>query len=146
MSTNTATSTAAEPVLEAVHLRKVFPLHKVKPFSPPQVVHAVEDASLALRPGRATALVGESGSGKTTVARLLARLYTPTAGTIRYREETVKARGGTALRAYRRHVQMVFQDPFSSLNPTHTVRHHLSRPCAFTDMPTVLLRRRGSSR
>ncbi len=128
MSTNTATSTAAEPVLEAVHLRKVFPLHKVKPFSPPQVVHAVEDASLALRPGRATALVGESGSGKTTVARLLARLYTPTAGTIRYREETVKARGGTALRAYRRHVQMVFQDPFSSLNPTHTVRHHLSRP------------------
>ena len=128
MSTNTATSTATEPVLEAVHLRKVFPLHKVKPFSPPQVVHAVEDASLALRPGRATALVGESGSGKTTVARLLARLYTPTAGTIRYREETVKARGGTALRAYRRHVQMVFQDPFSSLNPTHTVRHHLSRP------------------
>jgi len=92
------------------------------------VVHAVEDASLALRPGRATALVGESGSGKTTVARLLARLYAPTAGTIRYREETVKAMGGTALRAYRRHVQMVFQDPFSSLNPTHTVQHHLSRP------------------
>src|SRR5258707_5097599 len=128
MSTNTATSTAAEPVLEAVHLRKVFPLHKVKPFSPPQVVHAVEDASLALRPGHATALVGESGSGKTTVARLLARLYTPTAGTIRYREEVVKGKGEAALRAYRRHVQMVFQDPFSSLNPVHTVRHHLSRP------------------
>ena len=128
MSTNTATSTAAKPVLEAVHLRKEFPLHKVNPFSPSQAVRAVEDASLALRSGRATALVGESGSGKTTVARLLARLYTPTAGTIRYREETVKARGGTALRAYRRHVQMIFQDPFSSLNPTHTVRHHLSRP------------------
>src|SRR5260370_8006322 len=102
MSTNTATSTAAEPVLEAVHLRKVFPLHKVKPFSPPQVVHAVEDASLALRPGRATALVGESWSGKTTVARLLARPYTPTAGTIRYREETVKARRPTSPPPYRR--------------------------------------------
>ncbi len=128
MSTNTAMSTAAAPILEAVHLRKEFPLHKGKLFSPSQVVHAVEDASLALRPGRATALVGESGSGKTTVARLLARLYTPTAGTIRYREEMVKARGEAALRAYRRHVQMIFQDPFSSLNPTHTVRHHLSRP------------------
>src|SRR5260370_30751135 len=115
MLSNNGTTPAAEPVLEAVHLRKVFPVHQVKPFSPPQVVHAVEDASLALRPGRATALVGESGSGKTTVARLLARLYTPTAGTIRYREETVKASGGTALRAYRPHLPRVFQDPFSSL-------------------------------
>jgi peptide/nickel transport system ATP-binding protein len=128
MSTNTPTSTNQEPILEAVHLRKEFPLHTVKLFGPARVVHAVEDASLALRPGRATALVGESGSGKTTVARLLARIYTPTAGTIRYREEVVKARGAEAIRAYRRHVQMVFQDPFSSLNPMHTVRYHLSRP------------------
>ncbi|HEX6477902.1 MAG TPA: oligopeptide/dipeptide ABC transporter ATP-binding protein [Ktedonobacteraceae bacterium] len=128
MSTNTLPSTNEEPVLEAVHLRKEFPLHKIKLFGAPRVVHAVEDASLALRPGHATALVGESGSGKTTVARLLARLYTPTAGTIRYREEVVKGKSEAALRAYRRHVQMVFQDPFSSLNPVHTVRHHLSRP------------------
>ena len=128
MPTNTETSTNEEPILEAAHLRKEFPLHKVKLFGPPRMVYAVEDASLALHPGRATALVGESGSGKTTVARLLARLYTPTAGTIRYRKEVVKARGEAALRAYRRHVQMVFQDPFSSLNPVHTVRYHLSRP------------------
>src|SRR5436305_7139846 len=127
MSTNTAIT--EEPILEAIHLRKEFPLHTVKLFGPSRVVHAVEDASLALRPGQATALVGESGSGKTTVARLLARLYTPTAGSIRFvcgqgeqnREEMVKARGEAALRAYRRHVQMVFQDPFSSLNPMHTV-------------------------
>src|SRR5213080_4354230 len=134
MSTNTATSTNEEPVLneepilEAVHLRKEFPLHSLKLFRPSQAVHAVEDASLALRPGRATALVGESGSGKTTVARLLARLYTPTAGTIRYGQEMVKARGEVTLRTYRRHVQIVFQDPFSSLNSVHTVRYHLSRP------------------
>jgi len=128
MSTNSVTSTHEEPLLEAVHLRKEFPLHKVKLFGSPRVVHAVEDASLALHPGHATALVGESGSGKTTVARLLARLYTPTAGTIRYREGVVKGKGEAALRAYRRHVQMVFQDPFSSLNPVHTVLHHLSRP------------------
>ncbi len=128
MSTNSVTSTNEEPLLEAVHLRKEFPLRKVKLFGSPRAVYAVEDASLALHPGHATALVGESGSGKTTVARLLARLYTPTAGTIRYREEVVKGKSEAALRAYRRHVQMVFQDPFSSLNPVHTVRHHLSRP------------------
>ena len=128
MSTNNEMSTNEEPILEAAHLRKEFPLHKLKLFGPPRMVHAVEDASLALRPGHATALVGESGSGKTTVARLLARLYTPTAGTIRYRKEVVKARGEAALRAYRRHVQIVFQDPFSSLNPLHNVRYHLSRP------------------
>src|SRR5437016_2100086 len=107
------------PALQARHLiygqyhQAVSFIHDV--LSPSQHVHAVEYASLALRPGRATALVGESGSGKTTVARLLARLYTPTAGTIRYGQEMVKARGEVTLRAYRRHVQIVFQDPFSSL-------------------------------
>jgi peptide/nickel transport system ATP-binding protein len=91
-------------------------------------VHAVEDASVSLYPGRATALVGESGSGKTTVARLLARMYDPTAGTLRFRGTPVAKKGGAALRAYRRHVQLVFQDPFGSLNPVHNVRYHLSRP------------------
>src|SRR5260370_41991536 len=93
MPTNTETSTNEEPILEAAHLRKEFTLHKVKLFGPPRMVHAVEDASLALHPGRATALVGESGSGKTTVARLLATLYTPTAGTIRHRYKVIISRG-----------------------------------------------------
>ena len=128
MSTNTAPLISQEPILEAVHLRKDFPLRKVKLFSPPPAIHAVEDASLALRPGQAMALVGESGSGKTTVARLLASIYTPSAGAIRFRNQVVKTRGEAALRAYRRHVQMVFQDPFSSLNAMHTVYYHLSRP------------------
>ena len=58
------------PILEARHLRKYFPIRGVKLFGPKSVVHAVEDTSLALYPGRALALVGESGSGKTTIARL----------------------------------------------------------------------------
>ncbi len=115
-------------VLQAIHLRKYFPLRSIKLFGPQKVVHAVEDTSLALYPGRALALVGESGSGKTTMARLLALLYQPTAGTIAFRGKPVKASGGTALRAYRHHVQLIFQDPFSSLNPVHNVRYHLSRP------------------
>src|SRR2546429_2401313 len=116
------------PILEAVHLRKYFPVRGVKLFGAKSVVHAVEDTSLALYPGRALALVGESGSGKTTIARLLARLYEPTSGTLRFRGEPVKLAGGAALREYRRHIQLVFQDPFSSLNPVHNVRYHLSRP------------------
>src|SRR6266704_4194611 len=114
------------PILEAVHLRKLFPLRN--PFGAKQAVHAVEDASLALYPGRATALVGESGSGKTTVARILAGLYEPSGGTIRFRGEPIKLTGSQVLRRYRRHVQLIFQDPFSSLNPVHTVRYHLVRP------------------
>src|SRR5579871_2438832 len=78
------------PILEARHLRKYFPLRGVKLFGPKSVVHAVEDTSLALYPGRALALVGESGSGKTTIARLLARLYEPTSGSIVFREKPVQ--------------------------------------------------------
>src|SRR5436305_8870393 len=110
------------PILEAVHLRKYFPLRQFNLSGASEAVRAVEDTSLSLYPGRALALVGESGSGKTTMARMLARLYEPTEGTIKYRGEPVKVRGRADLRAYRRHVQIVFQDPFSSLNPVHNVR------------------------
>src|SRR5215831_11304926 len=78
-----------KPILEALHLKKDFPLRSIRLSGPAQAVHAVEDASLALYPGKATALVGESGSGKTTVARLLGRLYEPTGGEIRFRGEPV---------------------------------------------------------
>src|SRR3989454_2996089 len=116
------------PVMEAVHLRKMFPLSSLNLFGEKQAVHAVEDTSLALYPGRATALVGESGSGKTTVARMLAGLYSPTSGTVRFRGELAKLTDRSYLRTYRRHVQLILQDPFSSLNPVHNVRYHLARP------------------
>lgn len=117
-----------DPILEAVHLRKMFPLSSLNLFGAKQAVHAVEDTSLALYPGRATALVGESGSGKTTVARMLAGLYSPTSGTVRFRGELAKLTDRSYLRTYRRHVQLILQDPFSSLNPVHNVRYHLARP------------------
>ncbi len=116
-------------VLEAQHLRKEFPLHQGQLFRPPLTVQAVEDTSLALYPGKALALVGESGSGKTTVARMLARVYEPSSGTIYFRGQAVNGAGrALSPHAYRRQVQLVFQDPFSSLNPVHSVRYHLSRP------------------
>jgi len=92
-------------------------------------LHAVDDVSFALEPGRITALAGESGSGKSTVARLLARLYDPTAGAVLFEGRDVAAdRSRSNVLRYRSKVQMIFQDPFASLNPTKTVRAHLERP------------------
>jgi peptide/nickel transport system ATP-binding protein len=120
-------ATQLPPVLEAIHLRKDFPVGN-RLFGVKRTVQAVEDVSLALRPGHVTALVGESGSGKTTMARLLARSYPPSVGEIRFQGKPVQGAGGSSLREYRRHVQLVYQDPFSSLNPVHTVRYILGRP------------------
>lgn len=124
-----ATQPETKPILEAEHLRKEFPLHQANVLGARRAVHAVEDATFALYPGRATALVGESGSGKTTVARMLARIYDPTSGVIRFQGKPIRlSHSSRELREYRRHVQLVFQDPFGSLNPVHSVRYHLSRP------------------
>jgi len=90
---------------------------------------AVDDVSFTLSSGRTIALVGESGSGKSTVARMLARLTKPTSGTMSLDGVPV-GRGRSTLAAYRRSVQMVFQDPFGSLNPSHTIGYHLQRPLA----------------
>ena len=87
-------------------------------------VYAARSLSFALHPGRTLALVGESGSGKTTAARLIMREYRPDEGRLLFRGSPVEG----SLKAYRRAVQMVFQDPFSSLNPVHTIRYHLERP------------------
>src|SRR5258708_16483485 len=122
------TSSPVQPVLVAEHLKKEFPVGQ-RLLGRASAVHAVEDTSFSLYPGKATALVGESGSGKTTVARMLARLYDPTSGTIKFRGDPIKfSRNPATLRKYRSHVQLIFQDPFPSINPVHDVRYHLPRP------------------
>jgi peptide/nickel transport system ATP-binding protein len=93
-----------------------------------QVLHAVRDVSFSLYRGAVVALVGESGSGKSTVAKLLAGQEQPTSGVIHLDGEQVDVRTRRSFRRYKSQVQMVFQDPFASLNPVHTVRHHLDRP------------------
>jgi peptide/nickel transport system ATP-binding protein len=114
--------------LEVKNLTKRFPIGGA--LRGRAYVHAVDDVSFALLPGRITALVGESGSGKSTVARLLARLYDPSAGGVFFDgRETSGSRGRRQeLLSYRSKVQIIFQDPFGSLNPVKTVRHHLERP------------------
>ncbi len=119
---------AKQPILEARALTKHFVSGNALTR---RIVRALEDFSVSLYPGRVTALVGESGSGKSTAARLLSRLYEPTSGDILYQGKSVLAESGRrALLLYRSHVQMIFQDPFSSLNPIHSVDYHLQRPLA----------------
>lgn len=109
------------PLLEVRGLRKRFRVHGGG-------VQAVDGIDLALEPGETVGLVGESGSGKSTVARLLVRLLEPDAGTIRFDGHDVGALSGAALRAWRRRVQIVFQDPYASLNPRLRVGEALAEP------------------
>ncbi len=90
-------------------------------------LRAVDHCSFLLKQGETLALVGESGSGKSTVVRAVGQLVAATSGTVLL-DGKPPGRRGRALRAYRKRVQMIFQDPFASLNPVHTVRHHLARP------------------
>jgi peptide/nickel transport system ATP-binding protein len=93
-------------------------------------VTAAENISLELRQGRVVALVGESGSGKSTVAKLLAGQERRTSGTVRLDGREIDPAARRGFRAYKSEVQMVFQDPFASLNPLHTIRYHLQRALA----------------
>ena len=109
-------------VMEATDLNKVFRL------GPGASLQAVRNVSLGLYKGAVVALVGESGSGKSTVAKLLAGQERPTSGQITMDGQPVNVHSNHAFRRYKSLVQYVFQDPFSSLNPVHTVGYHLARP------------------
>jgi peptide/nickel transport system ATP-binding protein len=113
------------PLLETRGLTKHF---KVGGNLSRKTLHAVDDADLVINGNEIVALVGESGSGKSTLARLLARVYEPTSGEIRYQGRSLQSmRGRRANLAYRSDVPMVFQDPFSSLNPAFRVSHGILR-------------------
>ena len=114
-------------LLQVQRLTKHFPVEGGW-LRPPRHVHAVDDVSFSLEAGESFALVGESGCGKTTTARLLAKLEKPDDGSILFDEQEVAALSGPALKQYNRDVQMIFQDPFESLNPRRTVRAILRQP------------------
>jgi peptide/nickel transport system ATP-binding protein len=121
----------AIPVLQATDITKHFPVGAQAVRGPAggrRLLHAVDGVSLSLWPGRTLALVGESGSGKSTLARLLMGLYQPTSGQILLDGDPVRLRSRRRRRQYTSTVQMILQDPFTSLNPIHTIRYQLGRP------------------
>jgi peptide/nickel transport system ATP-binding protein len=120
-------------VLEASGLTKHFPVGRGAVFARTLgTIKAVDGVDFVLRRGETLGLVGESGCGKTTTARLVLCLERPTAGVIRFRERDVHSLGGARLRDYRRAVQAVFQDPYSSLNPRLTIRTTVGEPLVQT--------------
>lgn len=108
-----------------LEFRNVVKEYKVRGAK--RTIRAVNDVSFTLEPGKTIALVGESGSGKSTIAKTILQLERPTSGQVLIDGKEVPRRG-SALKRYRKDVQMVFQDPFASLNPFHTIEHHLERP------------------
>ncbi|MDT0342493.1 ABC transporter ATP-binding protein [Streptomyces litchfieldiae] len=118
-----------EPILEVRNLVKHFPLTQGILFKR-QVgaVKAVDDVSFTLHQGETLGIVGESGCGKSTVAKLLMSLEKPTSGQILYKGEDISKLSGRALKAVRRNIQMVFQDPYTSLNPRMTVGDIIGEP------------------
>ena len=111
-----------EYLVEVSHLKQYFPIRSGFKTLP---LKAVDDVSFSIKPGETLGLVGESGCGKTTVGRTILRLYKPTSGSVKFRGEEVTDKN---IHALRKEMQMVFQDPYSSLNPRMTVEDIIGEP------------------
>jgi oligopeptide/dipeptide ABC transporter ATP-binding protein len=123
-------STGNGTLIELENVTKHFPV-KQGVFSRARgQVHAVEDVSLAVRAGETLGIVGESGCGKSTTARLMLRLLEPTSGSIRFEGQDISHLGQHKLRPLRREMQMIFQDPYASLNPRKNVEQIVGQPFA----------------
>lgn len=121
--------TDTAPILQVQNLRKLFPLRSGWLWwSREAFVHAVDDVSFELGQGEVMALVGESGCGKSTLALTLLGLEEPTSGKILFEGKETQALGNHERKAMRRHVQMIFQDPYESLNPTMTIGEIVAEP------------------
>lgn len=114
-------TTPAEPLLSVRGLKKHFPIHGGILSRVIDRVHAVDGVSIDVAPGETVGLVGESGCGKSTTGRCIMRLIEPSEGEIWFQGRDVTKLEGEELRAMRRDMQIIFQDPFASLNPRHTV-------------------------
>ena len=116
------------PILAVDGLRKHFPIRKGLLLRETGQVKALDGVSFAVQSGETLGLVGESGCGKSTLGRTLVRLHEPTAGSIRYRDQDLLALSGEGLRRMRRSLQLIFQDPFASLDPRMTISRILTEP------------------
>lgn len=116
------------PILSVQGLTKHFPGGRERLFGKRDVVQAVDGVNFEVAAGEALALVGESGCGKSTTGRLITRLLEPTAGTVVFEGQDISHFSNTQMRPIRTQLQMIFQDPYASLNPRHTVGTIVSTP------------------
>jgi ABC-type glutathione transport system ATPase component len=132
-----------EPLLDARGLSKTFSGGRGRSR---RVVRAVQDVSIAIEAGQTLGLVGESGSGKSTTGRILLRLVQPDAGTATFRGQDLFALEGAALRQMRRHMQLIYQDPFSSVDPRFRARDIVAEPWVIHGLYERKERRRRADR
>ncbi|HSV61071.1 MAG TPA: ATP-binding cassette domain-containing protein, partial [Variovorax sp.] len=118
------------PLLEVNDLVRHYSLPRERLFAPPPQVKALNGVSFTLQAGRSLGIVGESGSGKSTIARLVMALDQPTSGSVKLLGRDLHRLPPDELRAARRDVQMVFQDPYGSLDPRQTVERIVAEPLA----------------
>jgi ABC-type glutathione transport system ATPase component len=118
------------PLLQVDNLVREYTLPREKLFAPPGKVHAVDGVSFSIESGRSFGLVGESGSGKSTIARLVMALDKPTSGSVSLLGRDLHALPTEELRQARRDIQMVFQDPYGSLDPRLTIERIVTEPLA----------------
>jgi peptide/nickel transport system ATP-binding protein len=116
------------PLLQVDNLTKDYVLPREKLLQPPGKVHALQGVSFTIEAGRSLGIVGESGSGKSTLARLAMALDQPTSGTVRMLGRDLHALPREELRSARRDFQMVFQDPYGSLDPRQPVERIVAEP------------------
>jgi peptide/nickel transport system ATP-binding protein len=124
-------ATDADPILDVRNLRKYYPASTGlfdRMFGEQRYIKAVDDVSLSLQPGEVIGIIGESGSGKSTLVETLLRLEDPTDGTIRFQGEDLTAASSGELRAHREDAQIIFQDPYDTLNPQKTVFQAVAEP------------------
>ena len=120
--------TAQPPLLRVQHLVREYTLPRESLWRPPASVKALQGVSFEIQAGRSLGIVGESGSGKSTLARLVMALDQPTAGTVELEGQNLHTLTPAALRQARQHFQMVFQDPYGSLDPRQTVERIVTEP------------------
>jgi oligopeptide/dipeptide ABC transporter ATP-binding protein len=128
-------SSADDAIIEVEHLTKRFTAASGVFAKRGGHVHAVEDVTLTVRRGETLGIVGESGCGKSTTARLMLKLLEPTAGSVRFNGQDITKLTPKQMRPLRREMQMVFQDPYSSLNPRQTVGQIIGQPFSIHKTP-----------
>ena len=123
------------PLLQVQGVSRSYRLPRQALLTPPPVLRAVNDVSFTLEPGQTLGIVGESGSGKSTLARLVMAFERPDAGTVHFRGNDLNRQPAAALRALRPQFQMVFQDPYGSLDPRRTVAWSIGEPLRVQGVP-----------